>query len=495
MLANFFSLSLMLSTSLAQTPIDNIDRSKHLSLTLQQFHQKYGAEAFLEIVQGRGWGIPNAPSVINSPPPFSNKQVRNSYVGNPNSHETDNFVVWWGPDENISDADVQALGVELELIWNVQINQMNLPEPETADAWKFNVYIGDTGEGVPSAEGNAGFFWYDTENFPMMVLSSEIISWTDSAKLTAAHEFFHAVQAAINTYRFNDSSIWWSEATANWILEEVFPEDGGYSNTLYSVALRPEIALNHFGDYFNEGVEADHHYGASIFATYLSENHGGWETVIRSFTEAPINGDPLDVFETLLQEQDTTLSDAHLEYALRNTTWDYVFEQDYEASVQDYSGDGVSHRSSGTISGTASDWHGPGDWPPNTYGVNNWQLEDMPAVFTISFEGEAGIDWKVGVASQNESSHSREKMTITGEEGQLVIRDWHTSDELWLVVAAIDDNIDDGESHSYQFQIVDGVLEEEDSKIRGCTAAPFNSKNPLYAFGLFALVGLARRRS
>ena len=86
-------------------------------------------------------------------------------------------------------------------------------------------------------------------------------------------------------------------------------------------------------------------------------------------------------------------------------------------------------------------------------------------------------------------------MTITGEEGQLVIRDWHTSDELWLVVAAIDDNLDDGENHASQFQIVEGVLEEEYSKIRGCTTTPFNPNNPLYAFGLFALVGLTRRLS
>ena len=47
------------------------------------------------------------------------------------------------------------------------------------------------------------------------------------------------------------------------ILEELYRDEGG-SNTLYSVALRPEIALNHWGDYTTEGIEADHHYGASI---------------------------------------------------------------------------------------------------------------------------------------------------------------------------------------------------------------------------------------
>ena len=475
----------------AKTPADLFANSKNLSLDLQRMY-RHDAASFSTLANSRGWGKPN--QIIPAPPtPFPEKQVRNAYPGNPQSHETDNFVVWWGPSGNIQDGDIVALGVELEHIWDVQIDQMSLTPPETADSWKFNVYIGDTGEGVPSAEGNAGFFWYDSENYPMMVLSSDIISWTDSAKLTAAHEFFHAVQAAIDTYRFNDAALWWTEATANWILEEVFPQDGGYSNTLYSVALRPEIALNHWGDYATEGVEADHHYGASIFATYLSENHGGWQTVIRSFTEAPINGDPLNVFETLLQEQGTTLADAHLQYALRNTTWDYVFEQDYEYSVADYTGGGESHRVSGIIADTSSEWHGPGDWPPHTYGANNWQLQTMPEVFTITFEGDSGIDWRVGIASQTADEHARDTMEMDEENGQLVVRNWNNADELWLVVAAIDDNVDDGETHSYEFKITEGEPEEEEAtKVGACTTSPFKSENTIYGFGLFALIGSLR---
>ncbi len=301
--------------------------TSNLSLYLQQTVRNTPHDQISEYLDAHGWGSPLREPAEYPLHKSSDKDARNAYAGEPNRVETSNFVIWYGTPDGFSEQNVESLSIEMEYIWTTLINDMEYPTPESTDAWKFNVYIGDTGSGVPSAEGAAGYFWYDPENYPMIVLSKDIVSWTDSAKLTGGHEFYHAVQAAIDTYRFNDSALWWHEATSNWILEELYRDEGGYSNTLYSVALRPEIALNHWGDYATEGVEADHHYGASIFGTFLSEFRGGPELIKRSFMEAPLNSDPLDVFETLLQEDGESLVDAHLEYALRNTTWDYEFEK------------------------------------------------------------------------------------------------------------------------------------------------------------------------
>ena len=457
----------------------------NLSLQLQSLVRNTPYSEIKEYLDFHGWGTPLMEPIEYSPNKSAEKNVRNAYTGEPNSLETDNFVIWYGTPDGFSERDIESLSVEMEYIWTTIIDDMMYPVPENSDVWKFIIYIGDTGSGVPSAEGAAGYFWYDTENYPMMVLSKDIISWTDSAKLTGCHEFYHAVQAAINTYRFNDSALWWHEATANWILEEVYRDEGGYSNTLYSVALRPEISLNHWGNYATEGIEADHHYGASIFATFLSEFRGGPDLIQRSFIEAPINSDPLDEFNDLLQEYDYSLVDAHLEYALRNTTWDYEFESDYEMSVADYDGDGESHKSSGTISELSNEWHGPGTWKPHTFGSNNWALEGLPNHFRVQFEGESGVLWRVGIAQQDGTSHQR--WLLPADKNTWEITDFDGGEEAWLVITAVDDNIDDGETHSYQFKITEPIEERKG----GCTSVPTQTTGWLGL--IFAMYGYRKR--
>jgi len=459
----------------------------HLSMHLQYLVHNSEPSEVAAGLHEHGWGTPLQPPIDSKPTKATDKSVRNAYVGDPESVETDNFVIWYGNLGGFSAQNIESLAVEMEHIWFVMIDEMGYPVPEESNQWKFNVYIGDTGEGLPSAEGNAGYFWYDTENYPMMVLSSDIVSWTDSAKLTGGHEFFHAVQASIDTYRFNDSARWWHEATANWILEELYRNEGGYSNTLYSVALRPEIALHHWGDYATEGVEADHHYGAFIFGTFLSEHRGGPDFIQRSFVEAPVNSNPLDVFETLLQENGESLIDAHLEYALRNTTWDYEFESDYEMSVSDYAGGGDSHRSSGTISGISEDWYGPGDWAPHTFGTNAWSLTDLPSEFRIEFEGEQGIRWRVGIAQQDGTQHNRWVMPSNSDSWDIL--DFDAGDEAWLVVAAVDDYLDDGTTYNYEFRITD-VVEEQKG---GCTTGSSTYPKGVWWF-VFVLFGVSTRR-
>ena len=381
-----------------------------------------GSEASLAEAYARhGWGLPGKGGPeADTEASLTGKSIRNSYEGDNNVHATDNFAVWWGTESGFDQADVEELADNFELSWSSIVAGMGYPPPEESSSYKFNVYVGDTGGGLPSAEGSAGYFWYDPDWYPMIVISKDIVGWPGSAKLTATHEFFHAVQAAAGAYTFDDQTGWWFEATANWILEEVYRSEGGYSNTLYSVALRPEVSLNHFGDYATEGVEADHHYGASIFATYLSENHGGRDS-IRETWLSPSASDPLLAIEALLAGRGDNLEDAHLEYALRNIAWDYVFGADYALSVADYTGGGESHRISGAISGTSAAWHGPGDWPPHTYGSNAWELSDMPSTFTVEFSGDGSASWRVGLARIDGGEHSRERMDMDGSSGSMTL--------------------------------------------------------------------------
>ncbi|MDP4183448.1 MAG: hypothetical protein Q8942_20460, partial [Bacillota bacterium] len=82
-------------------------------------------------------------------------------------------------------------------------------------------------------------------------------------KVTAAHEFFHAVQHA---YCF-DADIWWKEASATWNEDEVYTGVNDYIRYIKSYFSEPYISLDETS------------YSGVVFAKFLSENYGGYDTI------------------------------------------------------------------------------------------------------------------------------------------------------------------------------------------------------------------------
>ncbi|MCF8321316.1 MAG: T9SS type A sorting domain-containing protein [Flavobacterium sp.] len=93
---------------------------------------------------------------------------------------------------------------------------------------------------------------------------------TDNAiKVTAAHEFFHAVQ--LGTSSSNTNFI--MEATAAWSEDEIYPGIDDNFQYLRDIFSTPDIALNYNSSSFdgNGATYNGHWYGAWIFFRYLSE--------------------------------------------------------------------------------------------------------------------------------------------------------------------------------------------------------------------------------
>ena len=174
----FTVIGLCISTVHAVPSIPTENLSLYLQHHLVRNESHSDISAYLD---DHGWGSPLLEPTEYTLYKSSDKGVRNAYAGEPNALETSNFVIWYGTPDGFSERDIESLSVEMEYIWTTLINDMGYPTPENSDAWKFNVYIGDTGSGVPSAEGAAGYFGMTDKNFPMIVLSKEIVSWTDSA--------------------------------------------------------------------------------------------------------------------------------------------------------------------------------------------------------------------------------------------------------------------------------------------------------------------------
>ena len=94
------------------------------------------------------------------------------------------------------------------------------------------------------------------------------VSGMDALRVTAAHEFFHAVQFGYD-YKRVRSEAWLSEGTAVWIEDEVFDDiNANYTYLVDSGLHQPEISLNAFGKI---GDEEDFEYGAWVFWRFLSD--------------------------------------------------------------------------------------------------------------------------------------------------------------------------------------------------------------------------------
>lgn len=130
---------------------------------------------------------------------------------------------------------VISCGSFFEIVWdyfeNVLIYEMPPPDGDLGGNARFDVYLltintyGYTafGNGHPYIVMHSSFAGFESNLDP-------VDSMTGNIKVTAAHEFFHAIQ-----YLYDNSnyySIWWKENTAVWAEDEIFNETDAYLNYL-----------------------------------------------------------------------------------------------------------------------------------------------------------------------------------------------------------------------------------------------------------------------
>lgn len=140
---------------------------------------------------------------------------------------------------------------------------------------------------------------------------------TENLQVTAAHEYFHAVQFG---YDFREDG-WFLEATATWAEDELF--DDVDDNVFYlqdSPLTRPRKSMDQFGGLF--------HYGVWSFFRYLTERYpaaeGDMPTLVRQMWEAAdaAPGGPdeysLQAVETVLTGRGQALTDAFARFAQAN---------------------------------------------------------------------------------------------------------------------------------------------------------------------------------
>lgn len=159
---------------------------------------------------------------------------------------------------------------------------------------KIDVFLADTGDdgiyGYVSSDSNGA------QQAPYIVLDNDFAEFAlapkQSLRVTAAHEFFHAIQFA---YDANEAA-WFTEGTATWMEDIVYPTINDYVQYLdFSQIARPGQSIN-----FTGGLER---YGAVSFWKFLSEGYYD-EGIIKSIwtaADAPRNKTGLTATKDLLK--------------------------------------------------------------------------------------------------------------------------------------------------------------------------------------------------
>lgn len=428
------------------------------------------------------------------------KAVRDVISDTLGVYETDNFAIKYGRGVAPDDPALAALGTAFETAWSSEVAGLGMGAPTGADAYKFNVYVGDSGNGAPSAEGAAGYYYVDAEGFGYVVIAKTSLVDPPYAASTAAHEFFHALQDGAGTYTYDGQGAWYWEAGAMWVEDVVYPEQTGNASFLIGLAFLPDLPVNAFL-YPDGSLEGYHQYGAFLFVQHLTEiTAGNNEIIRRSWLEAPPGGDPLVVLDGLLGDEGKgTIEDAYFDFSGRLATFDWADEATYAAVIDHYGGWSYpgSRRPSGLI------FHADGATvapprAPATFGSNYWELRGLPDRVEVHFHGDSGPEWAVQVATRRGDVHTRVPVPTDGIDGVAVVDGLAGADEAWLVVSAVDTPVDDGSMYGYTLNVVEpppadtsGDTDAEERRACACDGgAP--ASVPMIAATM--LIGALRRR-
>ena len=196
-------------------------------------------------------------------------------------HETEHFRIHYTTEQSsshkIENFDyVQQMGEVFEQVWLFFIDTLEFNNPIIENNYEnnfYDIYI----ENLPSYyfgityATNSGSSLNQCSSFIKMrnnYNGSQFSSHSqlENIKVTAVHEFFHAIQFSYNCFE----QLWIMEASAVWSEDQLYNGINDLYRYLNSWFSNSDLPLNY---------ESSHMYGSFIFFQYLDEHFGGTETI------------------------------------------------------------------------------------------------------------------------------------------------------------------------------------------------------------------------
>ncbi|EDM23642.1 DUF6055 domain-containing protein [Caminibacter mediatlanticus] len=195
-------------------------------------------------------------------------------------------------------------------VWDKEVVEFGFKAPRNSDKYYIDIYIGNTGafnkaenSYINISSSYAGYATSYSDYTPYFVVNPKMS--LNLVKVTIVHEFFHTIQYAygvdiVSDYIWN-KNLWFLEATATMMEDEIFDDMNDYIN--YLRYYLPYI--NYSIDYTNGMIE----YRKVLFAKFLKNKFG--IKFIKS------------IFENY-QTTETFLEDIQKEVVFYNETFDDV---------------------------------------------------------------------------------------------------------------------------------------------------------------------------
>jgi len=393
--------------------------------------------------------------------------VERDSFGAMESMTSDHFSLKWGEPGAVDEAHLAAVLEALELSWKQYVEILEHRHPTGAEVYFVNAYIGSTGGVSPEIDFSGGYATIDDDGFPYLVLSSDMLGDSSAAEV-AAHEFYHVVQMSTDAFQYEYDAYWYWEATAEWAMQEVYPDGDIVYNPIGAYALAPQVSLDYFSDPFAESLLAMHQYGAFIFPRFITERITSPSIIRDSWEIGGPEDMPLEVLDMLLGAADTSVDEVFAQFAAHNAGWDYAKRQvflwliDYYEEY--YPEENTSIADTVAPGGTDGWVEAPAATEPWAYGYNVIKLANpQSGDYVVAFEGdEQGSSGTAGVyrgTVVRESSLGFEYLPIPieGRGGEVVVEDVHGEMALYLVVTAQPQTRREQETFGFRYRIEIGA--------------------------------------
>lgn len=475
----------------------------------------------LEQLKRRGFEIPS-PNPIET---FGREKTeRDAYGVFPNVILSPNFALKWGDESEITTEQAQTLIDTFETVWTMEVDTFEYPPPTGSDLALFNVYIGDTGSPAPSAQNFGGYFAYDPENWPMIVVAMSSAEDPLVGEVVSSHEFFHAIQLSTGNYLepgIEDASSWYLEATAVWMETEVFLNNPTTLFFALYYLFTPHIPVFYF-DYPDTGVFLEYHcYGAMLFPLFLATHVADSFLIRDSWLQATPNSNPLLVLSSLLESSHgVDMTSSFSTFAARNAVLDYTFKEimeyyaDYvvdELEQDDFRDNDFREIGAVGKKGTNGFVLAPLDTLPRNFGYNVVRIEPNldDAMVRVGFKGEpygtqgSVPSFGVNVVSDLANAVSYIPIELEDHAGEVWIEQVAAHESLFLVVAVTSDSFASAEKFPFAYEVEipgqgnTGTEDEQDTG--GCTCSVGQPANPFVSICyILLLIGFkqqSRRRN
>jgi hypothetical protein len=402
--------------------------------------------------------------------------------------ETTHFRIHYdtgGTHAILSTAYRDAIATHAENVWDQEVTTMGFrsPPPDGSDPDggggndKYDIYVQELGAGLYGY--CQGSYYYSGGGYPTNAATSYVVidnnypysqfgypDPVDPMKITVAHEFNHAIQAA---HDINEST-WYKEATSTWMEDVVYDDVNDYRNYLSQFLNSLYQSIN----YHNGSLRW---YGACVWNFYLYETLG-YEVIVDNWYQMESSSATLGMMDLNLNSYGTSMEECYADFAV----WCWFtgsrndgnhFEEGgywYTASVM------RGHNSYPIAIGGPT----PG-WEPDNYGCNYITMNNPGGGgdgLLISYDGPSllsmgnyvFVNYRGSGGAFNE--YGEIPLNPWGV-GELTVEGWDNMQYVGLVVANTDASADDMNYDYDAEQVETGIEGSSVLALKAASPNPF----------------------